>query len=237
MMGSGFLIQEGPHPIASPEARAYGCSYAVSAYRDELFLGVGWAIATRLAQTPVKRRAAFLAGRYCVMKAFQEEKIAWHGLPSNDDRTPAWPRGVVGSISHSDTAAIAAVSTNDEIVGVGVDIERIVGDAVTDEIQGLVLAKEEEELLDDSPLDRAAAFTLSFSAKESFFKAAYSRVGRYFEFHAVKIREIQVPGGTVVLQLVDNLCPGLEKGMRFSVKFVLATEHVTTFMVLRKDVT
>lgn len=232
---SGFIMREGSHALPIPEAHVYACSYDLTAYQDELLLDVDPAMAPRLAHTPIARRAAFLAGRYCAMKAFAGAGIPWRGLPANADRTPAWPTGVIGSISHSDSAAVAAVSRDSDVIGLGVDVESIIVDSVRDEIGYLVVSGQQEQaLLDDCGSDRAAAFTLFFSAKEAFFKAVYAQVGRHFDFHAVAVAGIDKSACTIVLQLLDDLCPSLEKGMSFGARFALTREHVTTGLVIRR---
>lgn len=235
MSQSGFIVREGPQPLPIPEAHTYACSYDMAAYQDELLLNFDPAMAPRLAHTPIARRAAFLAGRYCVMKAFVDAGVPWRGLPANTNRTPAWPDGVTGSISHSDTAAVAAVSKNGDVIGIGVDVERIIVDSVRDEIGYLVVSGQQEQaLLDECGADRAATFTLFFSAKEAFFKAVYAQVGRHFDFHAVRVAEIDRSERTIVLQLLDDLCPSLKKGMSFYARFAVAEEHVTTGLVIRR---
>ena len=55
-----------------------------------------------------KRQREFLAGRHCAAHALRTA-----GLPETvglQDRAPIWPKGAVGSISHSDARVVAVVS-------------------------------------------------------------------------------------------------------------------------------
>ena len=67
------------------------------------------------------RRDSFSSGRYCVRAAQAELAIPAQEIGRNE-RAPIWPQGCIGSISHSASVAVAALSTS--LTGVGVDIER-----------------------------------------------------------------------------------------------------------------
>ena len=90
-------------------------------------------------------------------------------LERHADGRPVWPRDVTGSIAHTDTVAVAAVSLRTErIAAVGVDVERAAALPAEDAV--VVLAADERARV--AAHDRPDWFaTLVWSAKESAFKA------------------------------------------------------------------
>ena len=113
-----------------------------------------------------KRQAEHLAGRIAAIHALSEydEK----GVPGiGEARQPLWPAGVYGSISHSESTALAVVSRRP----VGVDIETLFTPALSDELADSIVDLQERTLLRAAPLPFPLALTVAFSAKESLFKA------------------------------------------------------------------
>ena len=73
------------------------------------------------------------------------------------------------------------------------------------EIQDSIIFNNEKEYLQKSELSLVEAFTLTFSAKESLFKALYSSVGDYFDFSAAKITKLSVKDKSSHQKLVEML--------------------------------
>src|SRR4029079_7138576 len=70
-----------------------------------------------------KRRREFFAGRFYARAAMAQlgmNPIPIAVLPS---RAPDWPRGLTGSISHSEDVCVAVVAAHSAFAGVGIDIE------------------------------------------------------------------------------------------------------------------
>jgi 4'-phosphopantetheinyl transferase EntD len=69
-----------------------------------------------------KRRDEFLLGRLCASLAHEihlgSELLL---LPRSSDRSPLWPLGVIGSITHNQFWVGAAVSQSKILLGVGID--------------------------------------------------------------------------------------------------------------------
>ncbi len=93
-------------------------------------------------------------------------------------RVPVWPRGVVGSITHSRTLALAMVGRRSDVAGIGVDLE--LEQRVTDRLAGRVLLERERVVDKDW-------YTMLFAAKEAIYKAVNPLVGEYLEFADVEI--------------------------------------------------
>jgi 4'-phosphopantetheinyl transferase EntD len=70
-----------------------------------------------------KRVREFTAGRHIARQAMRQMGVPAAAIPVAENRCPVWPRGVIGSISHTnDTVGIALARTHD-YVSIGFDIE------------------------------------------------------------------------------------------------------------------
>lgn len=96
------------------------------------------------------------------------------------ERAPVWPPGVVGSITHSRTIALAIVGRKDGVRGIGVDLER--ERRVDERIAARVLVRRERENLVEQDWP-----TMLFAAKEAVYKAVNPLVGEYLEFTDVEV--------------------------------------------------
>jgi len=134
-----------------------------------------------------KRQREFAAGRVAARRALAEIGAKPVAIPSNADRSPAWPDGVVGSISHSDDIAAAAVAWKKDLTSVGFDIEE--SSRVTNELWNSLFSHEEIAALKSyrSEEEQCRWATVLFSAKEAFFKLQYPLTHEWLDFHAVKI--------------------------------------------------
>lgn len=130
-----------------------------------------------------KRVREFTAGRHIARQAMRHMGVAAASIPVADNRCPVWPRGVVGSISHTnDTVGIALAKSHD-YVSVGFDIET--AGAVTTDLYDMVLTDGEKEYTDRNAGSDLA--TLIFCCKESVYKAVYPLVGEFLEFQDIEI--------------------------------------------------
>src|SRR6185436_2072274 len=105
------------------------------------------------------------------------------------DGLPAWPPGVVGSITHGGGVACAAVARADRYRAVGVDIERVLEDSESAELWPSI-AHADELLLLKSALPYARLgqrLSILFSCKESLFKALFPLTHEFLEFWDVRL--------------------------------------------------
>jgi enterobactin synthetase component D len=198
-------------------------------FSDSAFADAGIDCPEPIARSVRKRRAEFFYGRLCAKAA-----LAAIGTPGQvsvgAQREPRWPAAVVGSISHSDTIAAAAVAPAGVCGGVGIDLaERIAADGV-DELIGIVVSKREHGYLASlgAQQDIALCLTVVFSAKETFFKAVYSLVREYFDFDAVEVVELDFGASLVQFEFRQTLCAGIRAGGRCTIPFALLDRHVLT---------
>jgi len=103
----------------------------------------------------------------------------------HDDGRPCWPDGWTGSIAHTDTCAVAAVSATHQPPAIGIDVEHRRG-LTLDEAE-LVLGPDELAVAAGSG-DPSDIATLLWSAKEAAFKAWSTLAGGLTGVDPVDIR-------------------------------------------------
>lgn len=159
-----------------------------------------------LLQAKPKRVAEYVAGRLCARAALQQ--LGWQHTPGfGHQRQPLWPQGVWGSITHSNGMAVAVVS---EKVSIGLDLESILADNIAQEVGDTLMTRTEQQRFSSQLSPRL--ITLIFSAKESFYKAAFPYVGRLFEFSAMDVLEIDWLEGRLIYRINEPLADNLQVG-------------------------
>lgn len=216
---TAFFIETDYEDWFSVGIPVYHCVYAKDAYSDELYTQYGIPFSPTLDRAVPKRRAEFLAGRYCAEKALGQLGCVEKTVGIGTNRNPSWPAGMIGSISHTHSLAAAWVVRADHYTGIGIDVEHIVDDATANRLHKNVLTEREFSRLSYTTGRAALAFTIAFSVKESFFKATYASVGRYFDFSAVSVDDLDFEAGTINLTVAEPLCAGLYVGRQLSGKF------------------
>ena len=158
------------------------------------------------------RQTEFLLGRVCASKAYElhfgSELLT---LPTSVDRSPVWPKEVIGSISHSQNWVGAAVSSNQTLLGIGIDFE-VIGRAK------LALSRyirSSKDLNTHHLLSSNELLTLIFSAKESLYKALYPQVKSFFGFEAAAVTDIDMAKGIFQIELIKDISPFYGPGRRF----------------------
>lgn len=173
-----------------------------------------------------KRQAEYLAGRVCAHEALRLA-TGTPGMPATGaDRAPLWPAGATGSITHGAGFAAALAAPREEWLGLGLDVERRLSPARADRLAGQILTP--GELRSWSNLDeerRALLLTLTFSLKESLFKALYPLVQRRFYFHDAELLDHD-EDGQARLRLLTELSPQWRRGAQIDGQFQLIDEHL-----------
>jgi enterobactin synthetase component D len=164
--------------------------------------------ATACAGMSPKRRGEFVAGRRCAARALADAGGPLAGcLARGADRLPVWPRGWLGSISHSAGWAVAVVGEAAHYRALGIDIQETIGPDAVDGVEPLIAMQGEAGRLsallqccaarrngntcarNDAALQRRRALTLLFSAKEALYKALYPLTRRFQDFDAAAMGE------------------------------------------------
>lgn len=188
----------------------YFCNFRKDYYSDNLFDNYGVYFPSQIKKSVVKRRAEFLAGRYCALKALRSHGVTDIVIGIGEHRNPLWPSGFCGAISHCNDYAVAVISSAYKTLGIGIDIEELVSLDAAERLQSQILYGKELSLFGGH--NKALLFTLAFSIKESFFKAAFPKVKRYFNFDAISIINIDLEGKKITLEINTDLGPHLKKG-------------------------
>ncbi|MDP0560823.1 MAG: 4'-phosphopantetheinyl transferase superfamily protein [Candidatus Endonucleobacter sp. (ex Gigantidas childressi)] len=178
------------------------------------------------------RQSEFLAGRYCASKGLYVLGAKNREVVINDDGSPSWPDGYMGSISHSHGMALAVTGYRDQYRSIGVDIERLISCKRAEKLSKVVLLAEEMKLQESLCLPSSWFFTLAFSAKESLFKLLHKEVKRFFGFKSAAIKMVDIRQKTFVIELNDNLSSDWKRGDLFSGCYIIMGTYLVTLLYL-----
>lgn len=157
-----------------------------------------------------KRIAEFLAGRFCAVKAIQAFRPDWSGeVGMNSDGSPRWPEGLVGSITHTQGYAAAAVAPGGTWLSVGIDSEAMADADVLAAAKRVVMRNDERRLGARLPIPEDQFILLAFSAKESIYKCLYPLVKRSLEFSTVILEDINIQNRSFTFNVPESIEPGL----------------------------
>ena len=165
----------------------------------------------------------------------------------NPDRSPSWPTGFVGSISHTERWILAAAARSSDFHSIGIDTEIVVAERLAKELRMNIGTPSEWKLLEDVGLDSSTAFTLLFSAKESFYKCWYPLQRKFLEHLDVAACEVAPDFtmtcgndnyGVISLRLTNghSYACNCEYGeMQINVRYCILEGNVFTLATLRKE--
>ncbi len=148
------------------------------------------------------RQGEFQAGRFCAQQVLSSWNVD-KPIHRSTDRSPIWPEGFSGSISHSKNWVWASLAKSDPIRSIGIDTEAIVDASTRSETLEQTATLEELRTLEALELDPCAEFTVLFSAKEAFYKCWYPVSKQYFGFKDA-IVESCMPGQLTIRPTENN---------------------------------
>lgn len=169
----------------------YTCAQPVGDHVNELTVLERDVIASSVAI----RRNTYSTGRFCAKKALAEINISasdyFNGLIRQTDGSVAWPAGAIGSISHTNDWAVAAVApSGGNLVSLGIDLEQI--DRVDKDVLRLIATEQERTTLESMVELRWGRVAL-FSIKESIYKCLRPIFGEFIRFKDVQIANLTSP--------------------------------------------
>ncbi len=215
-----------------PDLQIIKTYFDQSCYRDALFEEYGITYPSQLQNAVNKRRAEYLAARYCIQQVLTRLDYPDFQVTNAQDRSPIWPDNICGSISHSANCAIVFAASCNNYRMIGVDIEQEIKPDTIKSISPSIINDNEVKLLTECPLPFAQAFTLAFSLKESLFKALYPHVRRFFDFHAAEITSIDYRNDAISIKLLQTLSDEYRAGSQFHGNFALMPQQqVLTYIV------
>lgn len=179
-----------------------------------------------------RRRREFRAGRTFARRAMLALGVPGAAIKARTDRSPAWPDGVVGSISHCDDVCVAAVGrANDGWLAIGIDIEQRA--SLPPELATEVCGSEEQVWLASLPAAERGDFArLIFSAKECAYKCQHVLSGRLLAFDALTIR-IDPVAGLFTARFNESAAP-FRAGDELVGRYSMDADHMMTAISLRR---
>jgi 4'-phosphopantetheinyl transferase EntD len=135
-----------------------------------------------VAKAVAHRRAEFAAGRQAARAALRRLCGFTGPVPPGIDRAPVWPPGVVGSISHDEGLAVAAVALAIDVRALGLDIDTVA--RFKPELEGPICTPDEVQRLlsGRAPPERQRQLARVFCIKEAVYKAQYPLTRGWLDF-------------------------------------------------------
>jgi 4'-phosphopantetheinyl transferase EntD len=124
------------------------------------------------------------AGRAAARAALRRAGLPEREIARDRGGAPLWPAGIVGSITHTDGLALAAVASEEELAAIGIDLERV-RELTPAALEHITSSSERARVR--ASADPAGDAIALFCAKEAFYKAQYPHTGRVLGFDAVEI--------------------------------------------------
>lgn len=147
------------------------------------------------------RRSEFARGRSCARRALTLLGSEPSPILSDQSRSPIWPAGVVGSITHCRDYCCAALARADRWSSIGIDAEVL--HSLEAGVERRIVLPAERRQLDE--LDPAIPWEcVVFSVKEAFYKAWFPLTRRWLDFHDVQVRLDPARGRFEATLLVDE---------------------------------
>lgn len=232
------MISPTPNPLKLPSfCHQASCWFEREAYSDEQCERFGIVLPERLSSAVGKRKAEFLAGRYCVRLALKDMGADCSPqVEIGEKRAPRWPQGLIGSITHSKGFASAAVASTASVRGVGIDSEGLIGERTASNVASHILTEGETYESNRALVDSARQYlTLIFSAKESIFKCLYPQVQQYFDFRDAEVFLSVDQPGHFRFRLRKQLNHEFPDGYSAGGQYALVDDFVHTAVVLGGD--
>jgi 4'-phosphopantetheinyl transferase EntD len=153
-----------------------------------------------------KRQAEFGTARLCARQALAQLGVAPCSLVPYPDRSPRWPPGISGTISHTTGCCVVAVANVRHFAGLGLDVET--DTALQRSLESAICTDQERAWLDRcGDADGGRLGKLFFCAKEAIYKCQYATTQVLIGFQDVEI-EIDLDAGT--FSVIRLKCTGVK---------------------------
>jgi len=216
-----------PLPRPLPGAVLVSCAFDPSHLAADDFQRAGIVPSTSLQRSVAKRQAEYLAGRVCARAALQRLDGRDYVPGTHEDRSPIWPAGIHGSITHGKGWAAAVVAADGSARGLGLDQETLLDDERAERLMGEILTPAELGRLDRSQL--GLTVTLTFSLKESLFKALYPLTRQRFYFEHAEVLQWSADG-LARLRLLTDLSAEWHHGVELEGQFCVQDGHLLSLV-------
>jgi enterobactin synthetase component D len=208
-----------PLPFVLPDTVLLSTHFDSSQLTHEDFQRSAIEAPASIQRSVAKRQAEYLAGRICARAALQQLEGTGMSPAIGEDRAPVWPAHIAGSITHSTGRAAAIVANKRHWRGLGMDLENLLNVERAERLAGEILNPPELQRMAAGSRDQLALWvTLTFSVKESLFKALYPIVQRRFYFEHAEVLE-WTERGEVRLRLLTDLSSEWRNGSELDAQF------------------
>ncbi|MFS2224458.1 4'-phosphopantetheinyl transferase family protein [Pantoea sp. B65] len=186
---------------------------------------------THLNKAVKKRRAEYLASRYAARRALATFGIKDFLLQNDQQRAPVWPAGICGSLSHTAERAVIITAAARPQRWIGVDAERVIPTESAGELCDIIASASEQQVLKQCGLSLAQALTLTFSLKESLYKALFPLLRQFMDLHSAEIVALDGRTGRAQLRLTRDFNQQLQAGRLFNGYFQQQQDEITTWVI------
>jgi enterobactin synthetase component D len=222
-----------PLPEALPGTRLVSTHFNPALLVPDDFQRCAIAPPASIQRSVAKRQAEFLAGRLCARAALRQLDNLDCIPAIGEDRAPIWPEHVCGSITHSTGRAAAIVGYKQQWQGLGMDLENLLDSERAERLAGEILIPAELQRLHAGPHSQLALLvTLTFSIKESLFKALYPIVQQRFYFEHAEVLSWD-PNGKVRLRLLMDLSPEWRHGSELEGQFAVHEGQLLSLVAIK----
>lgn len=211
--------------VANPNATLACCQFDIDYFSVALFDKLGLILPEHLQRAAAKRQAEYLASRWLIATLLAQHGVPHWQLFNRDDRSPIWPSGVAGSLSHHKNKVFVVLDTAPTLVGN--DIELTIAEHNAAELAAMVMDSNEAAILTAAGLPLNIATTLLFSAKETAYKAVYPVVQKIFDFSEVKL--LSLTNATVTVRLSSTARPFSLVGDQLTINYWQTDREVLTW--------
>ena len=170
---------------------------------DASLLGTELEMSRKMAE---KRYNEFIHGRHCAREVLQQLGYPAAEIGKGESREPLWPDGVVGTISHTQHFAAAAVSMQTHYLGIGVDMESAT--PLEEKLFKAICRDEELKKFNDDGLNTEMAgkrAKLLFSIKESIYKCLWPSIRHFIDFTEIHVQLNESDGSYSATPYTDKL--------------------------------
>ncbi|WP_369990154.1 4'-phosphopantetheinyl transferase [Pseudomonas xanthosomatis] len=214
-----------PLPLPVPGAVLVSCAFDPARLAADDFQRAGIEQTASLQRSVAKRQAEYLAGRVCAREALRLLDGRDYVPATHEDRSPIWPAGIRGSITHGQGWAAAVVGA--QVAGLGLDQESLLTDERAERLAGEILTAAELQRMDRS--QQALTVTLTFSLKESLFKTLYPITGQRFYFEHAEVIQWS-SDGHARLRLLTDLSATWRHGVELDGQFCVQDGHLLSLV-------
>lgn len=178
------------------------------------------------------RKAEFMTGRTYARRALRSLGMPAPTIGWNADRSPIWPEGVIGCVTHTRDYCAAVVGRTDgphAIRGIGVDIET--PGRITDAMGMKTFTEAERAALALAPEEsRQERMCAIFCAKEAFYKMQFPLTKAWVGFQDVEVTLGE--DGRFVLVSAKDITAAFRKGSGLEGGLIMGEGRVASLIAL-----